>query len=329
MSWSSRKLLNIALAFGVAASCANAGTIDQIYAFGDSLSDVGNVFIGTGGTIPPPPYVNGQFSNGPVWVQYLAAGLGLAPLTPSLAGGTDYAYGSGETGLEPFNLSDPRTDVLGAAGQLAQYQGFLTATHTTADPNALYTIWIGSNDLADVLASNPDPSTAAADVGIVAANIGTIINQLSALGAKNFLVVNVPDLGASPLAGTPAARTALSQLSGALDTTLAASLGGVASADHINLQLLNSYLLLDSIISSPATYRLTNVSDECFNGNTVCSNPDQYLFWDDQHPTTAGHAIVANAALALVNSPEPKSISLIGLGLGLVGFVLIQRRAKA
>ena len=66
-----------------------AGGVDALYAFGDSLSDVGNIFAATGGVGPGAPYANGQFSNGPVWVQDLAGDLGLAPLKPSLAGGTD------------------------------------------------------------------------------------------------------------------------------------------------------------------------------------------------------------------------------------------------
>src|ERR1700683_4285768 len=120
----------------------------DIYAFGDSLTDVGNIYTATGGSAPAAPYVNGQFTNGNVWVQDLASDLGLAPLTPSLLGGTDYAYGTAETGGPAFNTSAANTDLIGATGQLAQYQ----ATHATADPNALYTIWIGANDLSDILA---------------------------------------------------------------------------------------------------------------------------------------------------------------------------------
>src|SRR5580658_5393666 len=108
------------LAMGVLAPWARAGSIDAIYAFGDSLSDVGNVYSAVG--IPAsPPYYQGEFSNGPVWVQDLAAGLGLPALQPSRLGGTDYAYGSGETAPEPFNTSNPATDILGPMGQLAQF----------------------------------------------------------------------------------------------------------------------------------------------------------------------------------------------------------------
>src|ERR1700729_4664744 len=156
----------MALAMGGFSLSARAGTIDAIYAFGDSLSDVGNIYAATSGAQPGAPYVNGQFSNGPVWIQDLAVGLGLAPLTPSLLGGTDYAYGAGETGPTSFNTSLPATDLTGATGQVAQ---FLAAT-PTVDANGLYTIWIGSNDLSDILAGAP-PSQYAADIAAAVANV--------------------------------------------------------------------------------------------------------------------------------------------------------------
>jgi phospholipase/lecithinase/hemolysin len=321
----------VSLALGIFLPCANA-SYSQIYAFGDSLSDAGNIYAGTGGLIPAtPPYYKGEFSNGPVWVQDLAVQLGLAPLAPSLLGGTDYAYGSGETGVTSFNISDPRTDILGANGQVGtlgqiyQYEEYLAATHTTADPNALFTIWIGSNDIADILAR--DPANAAADLGTVVGNIDIAVNDLALLGAKNFLVLNVPNLGDTPLAASagPAAQAALSELSAGLDAALSPSLAGVAAADGLNLQVLNTYLLLDSVVATPASYGLTDVTDQCLVGTTVCANPSQYLFWDDQHPTAAGHEIVADAAHSLV-TPEPGYISLVGVGL--IGLVLARRRIR-
>ena len=319
---------SLCLLISVVAGCAlsaNASTFDSIYAFGDSLSDAGNVYAAVG--IPPsPPYYNGEFSNGPIWIQDLANGLGLPPLTPSLAGGTDYAYGGGETAPESFNTSDVRTDFLGPTGQLAQYE----LTHSSADPNALYTIWFGSNDLADLAASTSNPALLSAGIGTIVQNIDTGISDLAALGAKHFLVLTVPDLGLTPLAASEGASAELSALSAAFDATLVngfgplPSLANLATADSISLNVADTYSLLDKIAANPAAYGFTNTTDSCLNGVNVCANPNQYLFWDNQHPTAAGHALIADAALA-AETPEPMSIVLIVSGLAAI--ILLRRSA--
>ncbi|MGA2712611.1 MAG: SGNH/GDSL hydrolase family protein [Bryobacteraceae bacterium] len=301
---------------------AHAGTIDAIDAFGDSLSDVGNAFIATGGAEPAAPYVGGQFSNGNIWVQDLALDLGLAPLTPSLlAGGTDYAVGSAQTGATLYNTG-------GAADLLTgQLPAFELANPTGADPNALYTIWIGSNDLA-AIPGTATPGAIATDIGDIVGNIDTAIGALASLGAKNFLVVTVPDLGVTPdaleaPAGTSAAESALSA---GFDNALVngsspiPSLAALAAGKSINISVLNTYALIDAIVADPGLYGFTNVTDPCltgevnFAGGTPCTMPNQYLFWDGDHPTAAGQALVADAAFALV-TPEPTSISLIVAGL--------------
>src|SRR5215469_5066295 len=50
---------------------------DNIIVFGDSLPDTGNAFEATGHREPAsPPYFDGRFSNGPVWVEDFAASFG-------------------------------------------------------------------------------------------------------------------------------------------------------------------------------------------------------------------------------------------------------------
>src|ERR1035441_9762115 len=69
-------------------SIASAGAYTAVIAYGDSLSDNGNLFAATGQ--PPAPYWNGRFSNGPVTVEYLANSLH-SPLL-------DFAWGGATTG---------------------------------------------------------------------------------------------------------------------------------------------------------------------------------------------------------------------------------------
>jgi phospholipase/lecithinase/hemolysin len=320
----------IVLAIGGLLPSARAASIDAIYAFGDSLSDVGNIYTLTGHTIPGAPYANGQFSNGPVWVQDLATDLGVGPLSPSLAGGTDYAYGGAETGTTPVHTANT-FDLTGTGGQITQFQ----SAHATADPKALYTIWIGSNDLLDILTGAPS-SDYGADIADAVTNVDNAINALAADGAKNFLVVTVPDLGVTPeaIADGPAAQAGASALAMGFNNGLVSSADAIAGLDGLHLSILNTYSLLDAIVADPSGFDFTNVTQPCvtgatdYIGGTACASTlaaqDKYLFWDNLHPTAAGHAIVAAAALDAVTTPEPAYVSL--LTLGLLGMGLVFRR---
>lgn len=269
---------------------------------------------------------NGEFSNGPVWVQDLASALGLAPLSASLVGGTDYAYGTAETGTTSVHAANA-FDLTGPTGQVAQFE----AANPSADPNSLYTIWIGSNDLLDILTGAPQ-SEWAMDIAAAVGNIDSAIGSLAADGAKNFLILTVPDLGETPaaIAGGPVVEGAASALSAEFDSALISAVDAIATLDSLNLSTLDTYSLLDAIVANPSSYGFTNVTSPCltgainYAGGTVCASTlaaqNKYLFWDDLHPTEAGAAIVAGAAQAVV-TPEPAYVSLVVVGLLAMGLV--------
>lgn len=317
------------LALG-AAGPADAAPYDAIYAFGDSLSDAGNFFLATGGLAPRPPYSQGRFSNGPVWVQDLATGLGLGPLTPSLAGGNDFAYGEAQTGTTPVHAAT----AIDLPSQLQQYQ----QAHPAAQSGALYTLWIGANDLSSVLTSPNPAAVAGPTIAAAIANIGTFIDGLAQAGAQHLLVVDVPDLGTTPRAAAAGGQAAATALSAAFDVALGTLLQAEQASGRLDVHELDSFSLIDAAVANPSEYGFTDVKSPCWTGDyfggngTLCSTDpavqDTHLFWDQLHPTERGHALIGAAALTLVTPvPEPS-----GLGVLAVGFTLLaglRRRSRA
>ena len=289
---------------GMLISSLTHAAFTQVISFGDSLSDTGNVFAATTGTNPPAPYFNGRFSNGQVWNEALAISLGLTAPTPSLAGGTNFAWGGARTNSAP---SVPST--------ATQVDSYITATGGAADPGALYTIWTGGNDIKDVATGAATPGDLAADAN----NVATLVNNLKTAGAQSILVLNVPNIGNAPLsAADPAGGTALSNL---FNSTLATALAGING-----VELVDVFTASNNIDADPAAFGLTNVTDKCFEISvpSICADPSKYLFWDELHPTTAGHALIADAALqqamSLMAVPLPAALPLLISGLFGMGF---------
>jgi phospholipase/lecithinase/hemolysin len=270
-----------------------------MYAFGDSLSDAGNDYILSLGFLPAsPPYSDGRFSNGPTWVQDLAKDLGLKNMTPSLAGGNDFAYGGAETGQDPLHTLVP----IDLPGQLTEFLAQVGGAPSTA----LYTLSIGANDAIDAIGEYATNQTVATqDITTAVSNELTFISELALDGAKNFVIMNVPDLGKTPEeAGDAAVATQLSQL---YDTDLSSGLTTLENQYGLHVDLVNAFQLIDDAVADPAKYGLKNVTTPVWTGNYEGTDgklnahgkaaQDTYLFFDHLHPTETGH--LALAALAL------------------------------
>jgi phospholipase/lecithinase/hemolysin len=60
---------------------------------------------------------------------------------------------------------------------------------------------------------------------------------------------------------------------------------------------------MHDIVADPTAFGLTNATTACITPGVppfACTNPDEYLFWDGIHPTTAAHAIIAQEAAAVL-----------------------------
>jgi outer membrane lipase/esterase len=239
---------------------------------------VGNIFAATGGAEPAAPYYNGRFSNGPIWLDHIAGFLGV-PLAPSLLGGTDYAFGGAwVTAPQPipggFIPSVPQ-----------QVELYLSQHGGKADPNALYVIEGGGNDILDTTTGTPQALAFQIAVGIVQSE-----QTLRRAGARHFVIPNLLNVAILPAAaGNTAFATAASSATNRLISEL---LVPEEYLPGIHILRMDVFSLMNAVGTDPTHFGFTDVTDPCLT-TSLCADPDHTLFWDAHHPTEFGHAFFA------------------------------------
>ena len=258
-----------------------AAQFTKLVVLGDSLSDTGNVYAVTAGTVPAsPPYYAGRFSNGPVWVEYLADALDLEAI--------NHAYGGAKT--DHGNLFDGLggMDFPGLADEIVT----LLAQPGGTDPDGLYVVWAGANDFRAALARGTTP-----DMLAIIGNIVNAVGTLSFSGAQHIVVPNLPDLGLTPEGRASGIAPLLTLLSATFNTNLQAALAAHAP----DAVVIDIFRLMDQTVNDPSEYGFTNVTTPCLTSAGVCAAPEEYLFWDHIHPTTHGHAVLADKFAKAIN----------------------------
>ncbi|MCP4744561.1 MAG: SGNH/GDSL hydrolase family protein [Desulfobacteraceae bacterium] len=270
-----KKIISIVLIFSL---CLPAITmaldVQTLVIFGDSLSDTGNLYALDPSQVPEQDYYQGRFSNGPVWVEYLADTqyLDCDLINNAYAGAT----------------TDGDDTV---PGLISQVNDFIDST--TIESNMLFAIWIGANDFLD----------GSVDFQKSADNIGLALADLGAAGAQEILIINLPDIGETPaLSGTlisPLATFLTQQFNNALADVIDSF---KAQYPDINVYEFDAYALLQDIIDTPEAYGFNNVSQVCpsFNEADNFDNSAGYLFWDLIHPTTEAHKEFANQIISIL-----------------------------
>ncbi|MEL4893895.1 SGNH/GDSL hydrolase family protein, partial [Crocosphaera sp. Alani8] len=277
---------------------------EQLYGFGDSISDIGNTFNLVG--FPPPPYVDGRFSNGKIWVDFLADYFKVNP-TPitafdsatSLADtdGINFAFGSATSGL------DFRPSLGIEVGVLAQVETFINLLNqnaqTLTNSNALYTLFVGGSDYLNL----PNLPNTVEETELIYSqtvnNISTVLTQLAENNAKNILVLNLPDLDKLPLSASlvDSQKTSLNNLVLGHNELLKNEIQNLSTVfPKTNFTLFDLNGLSNQIQEKPENFGLTNATNGCLM-SPECLDADSYLFWDEVHFTTAGYRILADSVL--------------------------------
>ncbi len=335
-AFSVRRRLGPALA---AAACLLAGApaSAQIPSFsgfvviGDSLSDDGNVANVTQNRVAiryPGQnfnYADGRFTNNRstspasarwsgVWHEQLATFFANTSLASNSLdnNGTCFAFGGATTRDGQQNrtvISNPTPFGGGQVSITIDNMGQQVTNYLargTPNANALFLVWGGANDLFDDFSD--------ANVSATANRVAALVTRLAQAGARSFLVPNLPPLGniphynngnasAAPLNTASAAYR--DRLSAALDTAVAGLAGQGITARVYRLDI---YTLFQNLVANPLYFGFTNTQGSAQGNTSVAA--DQFVFWDDLHPTAAAHYQIAAAAARVLAGKQVTSATL-------------------
>ncbi len=238
-----------------------------------------------------------RISNGPVAVETLAARLGL-DADASLhffgieAGGNYAVAGANAVGFEPENLQ-------------TQLNAFLANNLFTARADALYVVFIGGNDLRGARGET-DPLEARAIVRATAASVRATVQALAQAGARKFLLVNAPDISVIP------ETTIIADLPGDAGIFERAHRGSrqycreirrVAESfdddDEIEVVVFDLFKFFARLLRKADKFGFSNTTEPCFLTLIRAPSPDcnfdEFIFFDEIHPSARVHAIVGEA----------------------------------
>ncbi|MCD8455415.1 autotransporter domain-containing protein [Xylella taiwanensis] len=287
----------------------------QTLFFGDSLTDSGYYRPLLPSNVQA---ITGKFTTNPgwVWAEHVASYYD-SNASPNGNGQTGNNYAAGNARVNASSVN-----ALGEAPPLiSQTSTYLSANGGKADPNALYAIWGGANDL---LAAFATPDQAQAIIGSATAAEISLVNTLKSAGAHYIAVLSIPDLGLTPLAQTTGTAAQSTAAAIAYNTAL---FTGLQSAG-LNIIPVDTFHLLQEIIASPATYGFTNTTDTACtlalplcNPNTLvnANAPNNYAFADSIHPTTTAHHILGQYTISILEAPPLQQVlthSAQGVGRG-------------
>lgn len=316
--------------------------ISQVYFFGDSLTDSGfnnyitflepgkaPTFTTYGGyiwsqhvahdikgyalptTYPAPPAIdtitnNTTPTNGP------NGGVVVPDLT-----GIDYACGGSQTALTTG------VGITWAPSLEQQIAHYLATAPAMLDPNAVYFIWAGANDILYQLQNGvTDQLTLLQTVNKAASNIANQIILLSKRGAKRFVVISLPSLGSTPLIMSNPNKSlpaTMKTLSFTYDSMLNSQLGRVIQQYGVKVLYVDVYTLLDNIVAATNAGKPSVVAGNTFyfanatsiacvgafnNSSLFCPNNgiNNYVFADSVHPTGLAHRAISLYVESLIQS---------------------------
>jgi outer membrane lipase/esterase len=320
----------LVLASGFASRPAASQTFNQFVGFGDSTIDSGayRVLASPGGgakfnALWLSGVANGAgkptTSPGLMSSEALAGAFGLSAI-PADQGGSNFATSGAKNASVNNAINGGFTAAVPTVTQISNY---LAANGGHANPNALYLISSGGNDISFATQGSgvgPFPANPSAYLVSAANSLASAVANLQASGARYIVVPDLPNsFPTDGGAGNATLRQDRLLYNQTLWSSLAASGVNFIPADYNAMRLaiasnpaLFGFQFIDTnhpACTQPAgvttAWALLCSSNPAAPSHLVTPNADQTsLFADDQHLSTAGQKILADYEYSLIVAPS-------------------------
>jgi phospholipase/lecithinase/hemolysin len=306
--------------------------VSGVYVFGDSLVDPGNdlrvadvlgalpfVDVPHGAPTAANGYFEGRFSDGFNFADLISNKFLGSPTKPTFP----YGFSDPVLGLTtPFENKPTGVNLSFAYGGATAIRGDNPAPglddqtniygdHYTSDPNALYVVSIGANDVRNLVPHGGTPVTGAAAqtaLSNLAFEIAKETEQLFDRGARHVVVADMPDLGVTPdyagAADEAMRRSLLTQYSQTVNTLLKAHLAAFTLPPGATLEVYDFFSYTDGAIADPAGHDFTNVTQARLDVAPGPNPGSGFLFFDEIHPSAQAHAQIAAQILDRLVDPN-------------------------
>lgn len=273
----------------------------KLVVFGDSLSDTGNLAV----IDLPAPYFNNRISDGPVAADLIAQAIGSNAERSGhllgLSGGFNYAVAGGNIdGADPEDVTQ-------------QVTAYLQRENNQADPDALYLVFAGGNDLRDIR-SLVSASEAESRISQAAMVLSAQLLRLKNAGARAFLIPNVANIGRLPETieremEQPGIIARAEQYTSLYNLRLEQLVDDFGAENNIEVSLFDLFNAVEFLINNAAEFGFMNAQEGCFDTENFVIETEclifgfeSRVFFDGLHPSSASNQIIAQQVIAAIPS---------------------------
>ena len=276
-------------------------SISDLIIFGDSLSDMGNAKSSL--NVPDtPPYWQGRFSNGPVWVEYLSDSYGVSTTVGTgSSSGDNRAFGGSQTGSGYSYVLLPNVGT--------QINTYLANVQSSIPSGTVVSLWAGGNDFL----------YGSANSNVIIANMESHIRQLELVGATELIIPNLPPLELTPEVQSRSQNQQSNIRSEVIsyNQKLNSLLNNLTIELSITIHTIDTWTIFNDILQNKEALGFTDTQNAacrggstllplpiCDNGDPVSPRADEFLFFDKAHPTRVMHRFIGHYGIEKIGSPD-------------------------